>query len=50
MSINVGGVTVKTGLFVDGEWVKGNGEKLETINPATEELLGTVSWNSHLTP
>jgi aldehyde dehydrogenase (NAD+) len=41
-TIKVSGIEVPTGLYIGGEWVKGNGEALETINPATEEVLGSV--------
>jgi aldehyde dehydrogenase (NAD+) len=30
-------------MFVDGEFVEGNGEPLKTVNPATEEVLAEVS-------
>ncbi|WP_347057921.1 aldehyde dehydrogenase family protein [Blastococcus sp. HT6-30] len=31
------------GLFVDGEFVDGSGDPLETVNPATEEVLSEVA-------
>ncbi|MEI4272345.1 aldehyde dehydrogenase family protein [Klenkia sp. LSe6-5] len=31
------------GLFVDGEFTDGGGEPLQTVNPATEEVLGEVA-------
>ncbi|GAA5915187.1 hypothetical protein JCM6882_001132 [Rhodosporidiobolus microsporus] len=39
-SITVAGTRVPTGLYIDGQWVKGSGEPLDTVNPATEEILG----------
>lgn len=42
-TITVEGVTINTGLFINNEWVKGHGEPLETVNPATEEVIATVS-------
>lgn len=42
-TIKVKGISVPTGLYIGGKWVKGNGESLETINPATEESLGSIS-------
>ncbi|GAA6038062.1 hypothetical protein JCM8097_007526 [Rhodosporidiobolus ruineniae] len=39
-SINIAYRTVQTGLFIDNEWVKGRGEPLDSIDPATEESLG----------
>jgi hypothetical protein len=31
------------GLFINGEFVDGNGTSFKTINPATEEVLAEVS-------
>lgn len=31
---------VPTGLYIDGQWVKGRGEPLDSVNPATEEVIG----------
>lgn len=42
-SITVEGVTIPTGLFINNEWVQGHGEQLETVDPATEEVIATVS-------
>lgn len=41
-SIKVSGIEVPVGLYINGEWVQGSGEPLDTINPATEETLGTI--------
>lgn len=46
-TIKVSGIEVPVGLFINGEWVQGSGEPLETINPATEEILGTVQTASN---
>ncbi|BGP36179.1 hypothetical protein JCM10450v2_000077 [Rhodotorula kratochvilovae] len=40
-SITLNNTRVPTGLYIDGEWVKGRGEPLESVNPATEEVIGT---------
>ncbi|BEI97363.1 hypothetical protein CcaverHIS631_0209520 [Cutaneotrichosporon cavernicola] len=45
-TITVEGVTINTGLFINNEWVKGHGEPLETVNPATEEVIATVQTAS----
>ena len=45
-SITVSVIEVPTGLYINGKWVQGNGDPLETINPATEESLGTISTAS----
>ena len=42
-SITVSGIQVPVGQFINGKWVQGSGEPLETINPATEEVLGSIS-------
>lgn len=42
-TLKVGDYEVHTGLFINNEWVRGNGEAFETINPATEETIGMVS-------
>ncbi|GAA5874298.1 hypothetical protein JCM8547_007556 [Rhodosporidiobolus lusitaniae] len=39
-SLTVAGTRVPTGLYIDGQWVKGSGEPLDTVNPATEEVIG----------
>ncbi|GAA6040300.1 hypothetical protein JCM8097_009408 [Rhodosporidiobolus ruineniae] len=39
-TLNIAGRTVQTGLYIDGQWVKGRGEPLDTVDPATEEVLG----------
>ncbi|WP_448626954.1 aldehyde dehydrogenase family protein [Geodermatophilus sp. URMC 64] len=31
------------GLFIDGEFVDGNGESFKTVNPATEEVLSEIA-------
>lgn len=45
-TITVSGIKVPTGLYINGKWVQGKGEALETINPATEETLGTITTAS----
>lgn len=42
-SLTLNGTRVPTGLYIDGEWVSGRGQPLDTVNPATEEVLGQVS-------
>lgn len=39
-ALTLGPTTVKTGLYIDGEWVAGRGTPLDTVNPATERVLG----------
>ena len=34
------------GLFINGEFVDGRGESFKSINPATEETIGTVAYAS----
>jgi len=34
--------TIPSGLLIGGKWVKGNGEKLDSVNPDTEEVIATV--------
>lgn len=41
-TITVAGVTIPTGLFINNEWVEGHGEKLESVDPSTEEVIATV--------
>lgn len=41
--ITVAGVQINTGLFINNEWVAGHGEKLDSVDPATEEVIATVS-------
>jgi acyl-CoA reductase-like NAD-dependent aldehyde dehydrogenase len=38
----IGHLSVSTGLYINGEWVEGHGKPLDTINPATEQAIGTV--------
>ena len=40
---SVQGVQIPSGLLVNGRWVPGRGPRLDTINPATEEVITTVS-------
>lgn len=39
-------VNIPTGLYIGGKWVKGRGPPLETLNPATEKVHGTVDTAS----
>ncbi|GAA6006823.1 hypothetical protein JCM10207_009107 [Rhodosporidiobolus poonsookiae] len=39
-TLTVNGVKVPAGLYIDGSWVSGRGEQLETVSPATEEVFG----------
>ena len=32
-----------TDLYINGSWSKGNGERFDVINPATEEVLASVA-------
>src|SRR5207244_6086355 len=34
--------TARSGAFIGGEWLPGDGETIEVYNPATGELLGAV--------
>ncbi len=36
----------RSGAFIGGEWVAGDGEEIEVRSPATGELLGTVAGSS----
>lgn len=39
---------VRTELFIDGEWVSASGnDTIEVINPATEQILGSVPSGNH---
>lgn len=49
-SLKVAGFDVSTGLYIGGKWVQGRGTPLETINPATEESIGSVSHLPRLYP
>ena len=42
-TIEVLGVKFHTGLYIGGKWVKGRGEALTSINPATEDVIAEVS-------
>lgn len=46
-NITVSGIQVPVGLYINGKWVQGSGESLETINPATEESLGHIQTASN---
>jgi hypothetical protein len=46
-SLTLNSTRIPTGLYIDGAWVAGHGEPLETVNPATEELLGRFDTASH---
>lgn len=41
--ITVAGVEINTGLFINNEWLAGRGEALDSVDPATEEVIATVS-------
>ncbi|CAK9782169.1 putative aldehyde dehydrogenase [Cutaneotrichosporon oleaginosum] len=41
-TITVAGVQLNTGLFINNEWVAGRGEPLQSIDPATEEVIATI--------
>ncbi|KEI42001.1 uncharacterized protein L969DRAFT_91469 [Mixia osmundae IAM 14324] len=41
-TVEIGSYSVPVGLFVGGQFVPGHGDSLDTVNPATEETLGTV--------
>jgi hypothetical protein len=38
--------TIPTGLYIGGKWVAGRGERLDTLNPATEKVHGSVTTAS----
>lgn len=38
--LTINSTRVPTGLYIDGQWVKGRGEPLDSVNPATEEVIG----------
>lgn len=42
VSITNVSASTPSGLLIGGKWVKGNGEKLESVNPDTEEVIATV--------
>jgi len=47
MSLKPGGIAVgalpeSTQLFINNEWVDGRGDKFNTVNPATEEVIASV--------
>lgn len=42
MSLTIQGVDFQTGLLIDGAWRAGRGEALQSVNPATEEVLAEV--------
>ena len=42
VSITNVSASIPSGLLIGGKWVKGNGEKLESVNPDTEEVIATV--------
>ncbi len=41
--MSVTAVAPRSGPFIDGAWVQGDGEVIEVENPATGEVIGTVS-------
>lgn len=43
MSATVAGVTFNTGLYINGIWKNGRGQPLQSVNPATEEVIAEVS-------
>jgi hypothetical protein len=38
--LTINSTRVPTGLYIDGQWVKGRGEPLDSVNPATEVVIG----------
>ena len=42
----ISGVSVYTGLYINGSWMDGKGYPLDTENPATEEKLATIQTAS----
>lgn len=40
-------IELHSGLYINGEWVQGTGQALESINPATEDLIATVDTASN---
>lgn len=42
VSITNVSASIPSGLLIGGKWVKGTGEKLESVNPDTEEVIATV--------
>ena len=43
MTTVVQGVTINTGIYINGKWKQGKGEILESVNPTTEEIITKVS-------
>jgi aldehyde dehydrogenase (NAD+) len=41
-TITVAGVELNTGLFIGNEWVAGRGAPLDSVDPATEQVIATV--------
>ena len=39
-------IAIRQDAYIGGEWVPGDGEEIEVRNPATDELLGTVTASS----
>jgi len=39
-------IATRSGAFIGGEWVAGDGEEIEVRSPATGELLGSVIGSS----
>lgn len=46
-TITVAGISVPSGLYIGGKWVRGHGEQLSTENPATEEELAVIQTASN---
>ena len=46
ISISGSSYTIPSGLLVGGKWIQGHGETLESVNPATEEVIATVCYLS----
>ncbi|WOO76426.1 Aldehyde dehydrogenase [Vanrija pseudolonga] len=42
----VSGVSLPSGLFINNEWVQGHGERLQVVNPATEEQIAEIETAS----
>lgn len=50
VSITNVSASIPSGLLIGGQWVKGNGEKLDSVNPDTEEVIATVRLLAGLDP
>jgi len=39
-------IATRTGAFIGGQWIDGDGERIDVTSPATGELLGSVTASS----